>query len=276
VTYDDFDRALELHRDDPAGTVFSGDLDPGWSIGFAINGGVLLAIVGRALGDLLAEHGHPDPLAISAFYLGATTGGPFEISTELVRTGRSVSTAQAGFVQPAEHGTAERVRALATYGALGALDDGEVRTTAKPPQPPPPDQCVRSVDEVPGIDVPLVERLDMRLDPTCIGGILGRPTGRGEMQGWLRHRGGREPDVWTSLLALDVFPPVAMNLGIQGWAPTLELTAHVRAHPAPGWLRVRTWTDNLAGGLFEENAEVWDSADRLVAQARQLARPGRS
>jgi hypothetical protein len=38
---------------------------------------------------------------------------------------------------------------------------------------------------------------------------------------------------------------------------------------------VRAWTDNLAGGLFEENAEVWDSSDRLVAQARQLARPGR-
>jgi hypothetical protein len=38
------------------------------------------------------------------------------------------------------------------------------------------------------------------------------------------------------------------------------------------WLRVRVSTRNLAEGLLEEDAEVWDSSDRLVAQARQLAR----
>jgi hypothetical protein len=275
VTHDPFDRALELHRGGRTGTRFSGDLDPGWGIGFAINGGVLLAMTGRALGVLLHEHGHPDPLVISAFYLGAATGGPVEIDAEVLRRGRTVSTAQASLTQPTDEGSAERVRAVATYGDLDALDDGHVRTTAKPPLLPAPDECVRSVNTVPGVDVPLVERLDMRLDPGTLGGVLGQPTGRGEMQGWLRHVEGREPDLWTLLLALDAFPPVSMNLGVHGWAPTLELTAHVRAHPAPGWLRVRTWTDNLAGGLFEENAEVWDSRDRLVAQARQLARSGR-
>jgi hypothetical protein len=61
-------------------------------------------------------------------------------------------------------------------------------------------------------------------------------------------------------------------MGLEGWAPTLELTAHVRAKPAPGWLRVRVSTRNFAGGLLEEDAEVWDSRGRLVAQSRQLAR----
>ena len=61
-------------------------------------------------------------------------------------------------------------------------------------------------------------------------------------------------------------------MGLAGWAPTLELSAHVRAVPAPGWLRVRVSTRNFAGGLLEEDAEVWDSAGRLVAQSRQLAR----
>ena len=56
------------------------------------------------------------------------------------------------------------------------------------------------------------------------------------------------------------------------WAPTLELSAHIRALPVTGWLRVRVSTRNFAGGLLEEDAEVWDSADRLVAQSRQLAR----
>jgi hypothetical protein len=45
----------------------------------------------------------------------------------------------------------------------------------------------------------------------------------------------------------------------------------VRATPAPGLLRVRHETRNFAGGFFEEDCEVWDSTDRLVAQSRQLA-----
>lgn len=270
---DEFDRVLDLRRD---GTTFIGDVDPGWSIGFAVNGGVLLAAIGRALGAVLDDRGHPDPLVVSAFYLGAATGGPFTILTETVRSGRTVSTAQASLRQQTGSGEQERVRATATYGDLNTLDDGQVRTTVAPPRLPPPDECVRSVNQVPGVDVPFVERLDLRLDPACVGWALGTPSGRGEMQGWLRHREGREPDLWTLLLAVDALPPVTFNLGVTGWAPTLELTAHLRAHPAPGWLRVRAWTDNVAGGLFEENAEVWDSADRLVAQARQLARPGRA
>ena len=83
--------------------------------------------------------------------------------------------------------------------------------------------------------------------------------------------GGREPDVLALLSAVDALPPVTFCLGMPGWAPTLELTAHVRARPAPGWLRVRHATRNLAGGMFEEDCEVWDSTDRLVAQSRQLA-----
>ena len=87
---------------------------------------------------------------------------------------------------------------------------------------------------------------------------------------------GREPDPVMLLLAADALPPATFDLGLYGWAPTLELTVHVRASPAPGWLRIRHATRNFAGGLFEEDAEVWDSAGRLVAQSRQLARAPRA
>jgi hypothetical protein len=70
-------------------------------------------------------------------------------------------------------------------------------------------------------------------------------------------------------------PPTTFELGSPGWAPTLELTVHVRARPAAGWLRLRHETRNLAGGMFEEDCEVWDAAGRLVAQSRQLARQPR-
>ena len=58
------------------------------------------------------------------------------------------------------------------------------------------------------------------------------------IRGWLRLADGREPDPLMLLLARDALPPVAFDLGLSGWTPTLELTVHVRARPAPGWLRV--------------------------------------
>jgi len=55
------------------------------------------------------------------------------------------------------------------------------------------------------------------------------------------------------------------------WTPTVELTAHVRASPAPGWLRCRFSTRFVTAGFLEEDGEVWDSTGRLVGQSRQLA-----
>ena len=72
-------------------------------------------------------------------------------------------------------------------------------------------------------------------------------------------------------MVVDALPPVTFDLGLPGWAPTLELTVHVRARPAPGWAVVRHATRNVSGGHFEEDCEVWDSTGTLVAQSRQLA-----
>jgi hypothetical protein len=113
------------------------------------------------------------------------------------------------------------------------------------------------------------------VDPDTAGWAMGRPSGRGVVRGWFRMADGREPDPLSLLLAVDALPPVTFDLGLPGWAPTLELTAHVRAVPAPGWLKIVHATRNFAGGLLEEDAEVWDSAGRLVAQSRQLARAPR-
>jgi hypothetical protein len=165
---------------------------------------------------------------------------------------------------------------LATYGDLAALPE-EVHTSARPPELPAPEDCVSARMAPPGSagDLPFLHRFDLRLDPDTVGWAVGEPSHRGVIQGWVRMADGREPDPLMLLLAVDTLPPVTFDLGLPGWAPTLELSAHVRARPAPGWLRVRVSTRNFAGGLLEEDAEVWDSQDRLVAQSRQLARAPR-
>ncbi|WP_349238376.1 thioesterase family protein [Nocardioides sp. InS609-2] len=120
-----------------------------------------------------------------------------------------------------------------------------------------------------------MDRFEMLFDPAYVGWATGQPSGNGVLQAWFRLKGERDPDPIELLMVCDALPPVTFDLGLPGWAPTLELTAHVRAVPAPGWLKLRHATRNIAGGMFEEDCEVWDSAGRLVAQARQLARPPR-
>ncbi|MEU4108415.1 MULTISPECIES: thioesterase family protein [unclassified Streptomyces] len=265
----EFDRDTEVVRREPG--VYDIDLSVGWTIINAVNGGYLLAVLGRALADTLP---HPDPFTVSAHYLTASQPGPAVVRTETVRSGRTLSTGQASLFQyDAEGNEVERIRVLASYGDLAALPD-DVRTTAVPPAIPPLDRCLGPADGPAPVDgsSAITERLMLKLDPATVGWAVGAPSGKGEMRAWFGLADGRDADPLSLLLAVDALPPTAFEIGLTGWVPTVELTVHVRHRPAPGPLRVSITTRNLAGGFLEEDAEVWDSEDRLVAQSRQLAR----
>ncbi|MGH3414786.1 MAG: thioesterase family protein [Marmoricola sp.] len=265
----EFDRGIAVRR--RAGGEYAADLDPGWRIGGGLNGGYVLAVVGNAVRHRLAGEGHPDPLAVGVHFLSPARPGPATVRTRLLRAGGRHATVAATLSQP-DDGEADRVSVLATYGDL-ARADGEVRTTHPEPQLPPLRDCLPGSAAPTGLKqaAPLLDRLGTRLDPACLGWARGEPSNRGVMQGWFRFADDRPPDPISLLLVVDALPPTTMDLGMPGWAPTLELTVHVRAAPAPGWLKVRHLTRNLAGGYFEEDCDVWDAAGRLVAQSRQLA-----
>jgi hypothetical protein len=265
----EFDRDTSVRLREPG--VYDARLSPGWAIGHALNGCYLLATLGRALGEALP---HPDPFSITAHYLSATADGPAVIRTDTARTGRTLSTGSAGLFQTdADGNEVERIRVLASYGDLDAMT-GDVRTSARPPVMPAREQCFSARDNPQGPDAgpEMSRRLDLRLDPATCGWAVGAPSGRGEMRAWFGLADGREPDPLSLLMAADALPPTAFELGLSGWVPTVELTVHIRARPAAGPLRVSVTTVNLARGYLEEDVTIWDSADRLVAQSRQLAR----
>jgi acyl-CoA thioesterase len=245
---------------------YAAELDEGWSIGGALNGGYLLAVIGNAI----AAHrpGKPHPVAVSATYLGPGVPGPATVEVTTKRDGGRFSTVAAELLQDGR----PKITVLATYGDLTALPD-DVRTTAEPPEMPPVEECVGDEEATPDLKdvIRIIERLDRRFPADDVGWARGEPSGKASMACWLRMADDRPIDPLALLMVVDTLPPVTFALGMPGWAPTLELTVHVRAHPAPGWLKVRHETRNLAGGMFEEDCEVWDSAGRLVAQSRQLA-----
>lgn len=223
---------------------------------------------------MAAESGgaHPHPLAVSAHYLSAARPGAAVVHVEVLKRGRATTVMAARLLQ--DHEGEERVRLVvtATYADLTQLSD-EVATTAVRPAVPAPEQCIPTSMAPPEMKqmVAMLDRFDLLADPATLAWSWGEPSGQGVIQGLFRLGDGVDMDPLGLLLAVDALPPVSFDLGRPGWAPTLELTVHVRAIPAPGWVQVRHSTRNVAGGYFEEDCEVWDSTGRLVAQSRQLA-----
>lgn len=124
----EFDRDTAVTRRAPG--VYDIDLSAGWTIISAVNGGYLLAVLGRALADALP---HADPFTISAHYLTASQPGPAVIRTDVVRTGRTLSTGQASLLQYDEQGReVERIRVLASYGDLDSSPTTSARRPSRP------------------------------------------------------------------------------------------------------------------------------------------------
>jgi acyl-CoA thioesterase len=246
---------------------FTAHLTDRWnSAGGRPNGGYLVAFCLRALGEVLP---HPDPLAVSAHYLRPGVAGPARVDTEVVRAGRRLSTGEARL----SCGDREVLRVVASYADLAGTGDGDGLTWmhGQAPDLPPPDECVDAYGghHLPGITV--ADRVDVRA-PRPHGWAVGRPTGTPRTEFWIRFADGRPADTPSLATLVDTAAPAILELGRVDSA-TAELTVHVRARPASGWLAARTTTRYLAGGYYEEDVELWDTTGQLVAQSRQLAVP---
>ncbi|XVQ10180.1 thioesterase family protein [Spirillospora sp. CA-255316] len=243
------------------------DLDGGFAIGQALNGGYLLAVLARAAVDV-SPHAHP--ISTAAAFLRMTKAGPAEVLVDTRKSGRTAATSRVALVRDGE----TLVEALITTGTLEP--DIEPAWAGAPPAPalPPREECLGSTNPDSGRG--FADQVDMRFDPGTMGWLDGQPSGRPEIRAWFEFADPYDPDPYALAVAVDALPPVSLNLGTRGWAPTVELTWHMRAVPAPGPLALHGNGRLMAGGWFDEEVEVWDSAGRLVAQGRQIARAGRS
>ena len=243
---------------------YAAELGRDWAIGPKAHGGFLLALLAKAgLARLEAETPGPapEPLSVSADFLRAPDLSSVELSTEVLKVGRTASVVTVRMCQGG------RTMLAATLTA-GRLPDEAPRWADLPdlPAEPPADATDPSAGRG---SSPLHHACDLRLDTSTLAYLGGQP-GRPVLRGWARPH-GETTDVLFALLAGDILPPSVFNLGESGWAPTVQLTALLRAHPAPGWLRIEGRSSAVVGSWFDEDVTVIDSAGRLVCQARQLA-----
>ncbi|MEN3272108.1 MAG: hypothetical protein V7636_869 [Actinomycetota bacterium] len=230
------------------------------------NGGYLLACLGRAAvaAATVAGASHPHPIATGVQYVRSPSLGRAVIETEVTRVGRSASQVSARLVQDGVAGVAARF-------TLAALHEGAAPYwgAIPPVELPPIDECIALTWPDPRPD----NGTRIVFDPSAalsVGAEGFGGNGGGELRAWFRFADDRAVDPVDLLYVVDSMPPATFTVLSTGWVPTLDLTVYVRAVPVPGPLRLRFRAQVISDGFADEVFDVWDSADRLVAQSTQL------
>jgi hypothetical protein len=271
-----FEAATAATLVSPAGgdgvAVYSTDVDPVYTVADKPNGGYLLALLGRVARDVGREGGGDgwEVVSSSITYLRPPELGPAEIHATVLRRGRSAAHVRTVLRQ----GAVELVDAVSVVSEVPPAGTAVRYDDTVPLQAVEPDRCVRVPPETPtGMHVPMMGVIDLRFDPATMpfrAATEGTP--KAELRGWTRFADGREPDALSLLFFIDAIPPATFMIGSSGWVPTLQMSAYVRAVPAPGWMGIRMAAHVVAGGMADETCTVWDSSGRVVVQGTQLAR----
>lgn len=249
---------------DAARRRFDAEIHPGWDIGGNANGGYLMAIAGRAMAITV---GRP-PLTLTAHFLRPGPAGPCTIDVDTVRTGRRLATARATMSLDGK----PTLELLGTFGDQQPDPHGPRYARERPVDIPPYAACAPMPTSAEGPGPALMDRLACRLNPGDDGFRTGSPTGTPEVRGWFALADDEPVDAIALLLAADAFPPPVFNSDLPvAWVPTVELTVHIRGVPAPGPLRCAFRSRFVHDGLIDEEGEIWDSTNALVAQSRQLS-----
>ena len=84
---------------------------------------------------------------------------------------------------------------------------------------------------------------------------------------------GGIPDQFALSFYVDVAPPVVSNkYGPLGWIPTYSLSTHIRQMPTTEIVFADFVAKDINKGYFEQDCNIWDLNENLVASSRQLTR----
>jgi acyl-CoA thioesterase len=277
-----FDRDIALavaeKNGDDEVRIFDAQIDEGWWITTGPNGGYLNAMLLRGMIDTVSDETR-EPRTQTTHFTARARPGPAHVTTQILRSGRSLSTVSARLEQNGRL-IAYPVGALAT--ARRSPDGGEHQFTfqdATMPEVPPPDRVeVAPTHSGSGAAIPFGERYEKRPVFGATEPSLREPATTG---GWIRPQPERVGDALLISALSDAWPPAIFHKQPPGEAsrgvPTVELTVHFRAPTAtseiaPGaYYLVHFGTRMSRDGFLEETGEIWSPDGVLLAESRQLA-----
>jgi hypothetical protein len=240
---------------------FNGQITQNWSVNEIPDGGYLMAILAKAM--LQHSEMKQTPI-VTANYLNRCEPGEARIAIEKMTTSKQFNRIQARLIQTGK----EKIRAFGTF----ASETHEClieRYEVSAPAISELENCV-AVPEMPNYT--LFSQLDIRLDPICTGWVSGKLSNKSESKGWIKFKNERPFDIFSILLIADSFPPAVLSSqGMVAWVPTIELSVNIRHIPTTAWLKCIFRTRFITCGLLEEDGEIWDETDQLIAISRQIA-----
>jgi hypothetical protein len=252
-------RAIEL-RDLGTPGRFGLDLDAEWTANGHCTAGYLAAVVAHAaLVDGRATF--PTLTAVDVRYAHVLAPRYVAVEVDPVRVGAGGADWRVTVIADDE----PCVAAMVSTG-----DPSEPERGLPPPDVPERDGCVLLPTTAPGFDLPVMGVMAQYADPAGLSWLGGEPSGRGTAQGWVVPTDESDVDGLSLLAAFDSIPTATYDLGLPGWAATVDMSVHVLGAPVAGPLRLRRTVRATAGPLVSLTCDVWDADSRHVATGHQL------
>ncbi|MFE7800605.1 thioesterase family protein [Nocardia sp. NPDC057440] len=264
----------ELSTTTPDAGRYLGVIDEIWTIGKKVHGGTMVAASAAAATNWLRASDPAlaamAPIAASSDFLGAPEPGEVEYEVRIRKVGRQICLADTTLIQDGR----SLVRTAFTFGHLDDADPLYAPQHGDMPAAPPADAVGYESGSPMGSIVHVGQGAELYIDREWARFLDGEQA-EPRLRLWMRPRAGdqRDPDVsmFFAMMSADMSPPVPMNLGHFGWAPTVQMTTYLRRRPTPGWLRIIATTHEVGGRMFDEDQLILDSTGAVVAQSRQLA-----
>lgn len=257
ATATDFDRTLALVPSRARPGEFTVELDAGWSSLVGIHGGYMSAL--SVAGAEAAAGPDRSVRTVTTSFLRTGRPGPATVTVDVVRSGRSITTATADLVQDG--------RTLVTSRLTLVTDRSGVEwSSQRTIDVLPLEDCVPIDSEVGHFD-----RADGRLDPRSLP-FTGGP--HAKVSGYMRPLEPRVVDAAWLTMASDWFPPPAfVRLSPPTGGISIDLTTHVHR---PGitlapdeWLVAEFTVADSTGGLAVEHGRITLADGTLVAESMQ-------
>mgnify|MGYP001822931815 CR=1 FL=1 len=237
----------------------------GWTASGRAAGGLVEAQLVAGVTDLMQES-HKNPLSFTAHLLRSPEAGAVDVTVEMLRDGRTLSTLAVRMVQD-DKLIATALASFATERPSPDLDEMPM----PPVDPPTADRATDS--HIPEFAYPFGHNIVIqdRLGPRAFSA----PEGPMERVGWAGFAVPRPVDAAALVMIGDI--------GMMGWwvrlereytTATLDHTTHFRADlgqvDADDMVLMRSRTGLVRGGYLDWDVDLWAPDGTLLCQSRQL------